>query len=195
MNQNGSGCTCNDFVDPKGYGKCEKKSPLKGHFPFVNSFSCYVNLPSTCPDIITSKKYPGQKISAEACKKYPNTFGKELYLKIQRYYYNELVLIFIGRVSPGFIRSERGKYCETDISNILKEFSPPSSQENNYTYRARNECEEYCLAHEACWGCSVDCKFQCHWNAISKCDALTDWTGLINGDVTQKPGKMDKFYV
>ena len=51
-------------------------------------------------------------------------------------------------------------------------------------------CESYCSKHQECWGCSVDCSTadNCQWNAIPECGAFQNWTGLIKGDVSQKPG-------
>ena len=54
---------------------------------------------------------------------------------------------------------------------------------------ARNECEEYCSTQENCWGCSVQCGSLCQWNAIPDCGVYDNWTGLIAGDITQKPGE------
>ena len=51
-------------------------------------------------------------------------------------------------------------------------------------------CEMYCSENNDCWGCSVYCSApdNCQWNAITDCGELLNWTGLIEGDVTQKPG-------
>ena len=51
-------------------------------------------------------------------------------------------------------------------------------------------CERYCSKHIECWGCSVDCSTSedCQWNALSDCGELKNWTGLSEGDISQKPG-------
>ena len=75
------GCTCTDYVDRKGFGNCQRKSMSKGQYPFAGKVSCYVNLPSSCPDLISSRvndrEYPDKKISAEACRDDPNTAGSK----------------------------------------------------------------------------------------------------------------------
>ena len=67
-------------MDSRRYGKCNKKSHSKRSFPFPGKFSCYVDLPSSCPDLVNSpvngRDYPDKKISAEACQDDPNIAGK-----------------------------------------------------------------------------------------------------------------------
>eukprot|EP00933_Yihiella_yeosuensis_P004590 TRINITY_DN108964_c0_g1_i1.p1 TRINITY_DN108964_c0_g1~~TRINITY_DN108964_c0_g1_i1.p1 ORF type:complete len:576 (+),score=88.66 TRINITY_DN108964_c0_g1_i1:245-1729(+) len=65
-----------------------------------------------------------------------------------------------------------------------------------HAYRAREECERFCIMHEKCWGCSVDCLSAplqydrlgkaCEWNAITSCGAELPWQGMIHGDTTMK---------
>ena len=53
-------CSCSTYVSTSGYGKCKKEyngKPL-----------CYVNTPSTCPDLKNSS-IPNQYFSYEACDK------------------------------------------------------------------------------------------------------------------------------
>ena len=59
------GCECNEFVDQKGYGKCETKynrPPLRG------SLVCYVNIPNSCSDFTPPAPGASQIMSAAACK-------------------------------------------------------------------------------------------------------------------------------
>ena len=74
------GCNCTDLVDRRGYGNCKKPGRSRFIFPFRGELSCFVNLPSSCPDLVNSpvesKEYPEKKISAEACKDDINIAGK-----------------------------------------------------------------------------------------------------------------------
>ena len=88
----------------------------------------------------------------------------------------------------GFTRSAKGKFCQYNTVNVLKEFRP-SSGAIAEAIKSRDECEEYCSTQESCWGCSVHCASPCQWNAIPACGLNNDWMGLIDGDITQKPGK------
>lgn len=56
-----TGCTCSPFLSG-GYGQCKKRDKN-----FVSSFTCYVNEPSECKDLVASAIYKDKKISAEAC--------------------------------------------------------------------------------------------------------------------------------
>ena len=79
------GCNCTNYVGYRKYGNCEKKSWTKLVYPFPEKFSCYVHLPSSCPDLVSSmvnsKEYPDKKISAEACQDNPNIAGKTTSIK------------------------------------------------------------------------------------------------------------------
>jgi len=57
------GCSCTDYVNKNGYGQCKKSHPKQ----FYNEVSCYVNLPTTCTDIIQSRTDRGKWLSHEAC--------------------------------------------------------------------------------------------------------------------------------
>ena len=87
-----------------------------------------------------------------------------------------------------FIRSEKGKYCEFNTKNTLKEFIIASSTETATAGLSRNSCEDYCRKEQTCWGCSVHCGSPCQWNAIPECGTVKDWHGMIEGDITQKSG-------
>ena len=58
------GCTCHDFINPNGYGMCNKTSRYEH---IKNKAVCYVNQPSNCSDLAFSSTNPGKKFSAEAC--------------------------------------------------------------------------------------------------------------------------------
>ena len=94
-----------------------------------------------------------------------------------------------------FIRSGKGKWCEENEKNVLKEFIPPSTSDNEdtiyYAKMMRNQCEEYCTTVDSCWGCGSHCpmKSPCQWNAIPRCgNVKCCWEGLIDGEITQKKG-------
>ena len=92
-----------------------------------------------------------------------------------------------------FIRS-KGKRCNKRKGTVLAKFrihnkTMPNGQIHNALV-ARNECENYCAAKEDCWGCSVDCEKNCHWNALQDCGVQEDYSGIIDGDITQKPGNV-----
>ena len=87
-----------------------------------------------------------------------------------------------------FIRSIKGKHCYNRNTHVLKKFPFPSEFVANATM-ALTECEKYCSRNDICWGCSVKCEIYCQWNALSECGFFEDWSGLINGDVSQKPSK------
>jgi len=60
---NRKGCSCTDYVNKNGFGQCKKSHPKQ----FYNEVSCYVNLPTTCTDIIQSRTDRGKWLSHEAC--------------------------------------------------------------------------------------------------------------------------------
>jgi len=60
---NRKGCSCTDYVNKNGFGQCKKSHPKQ----FYNEVSCYVNLPTTCTDIIQSSTDRGKWLSHEAC--------------------------------------------------------------------------------------------------------------------------------
>ena len=56
-------CSCSDFVTKDGYGNCTKTTknePEKGPF-------CYVNIPTTCSDVIDADSQAPTGYSWEAC--------------------------------------------------------------------------------------------------------------------------------
>lgn len=57
------GCSCSDFVNKNGFGRCSKEDS-----DFGGLLSCYVNLPTTCTDLVGSGSNPGKYLSANACK-------------------------------------------------------------------------------------------------------------------------------
>ena len=72
----GGGCICNDYVDSDGYGQCKKPDiafmNYKGDMDYKGfALTCYVDLPSSCPDLTNAGASLGKDYgrSAEACKK------------------------------------------------------------------------------------------------------------------------------
>ena len=56
-------CTCKDLINIGGFGNCKgSKDWNRG-----NKFTCYVNQPSTCTDLVDSSTNPGEKSSTEPC--------------------------------------------------------------------------------------------------------------------------------
>ena len=58
-----AGCKCNTFISAKGIGMCKKKDKN-----FEGAYSCYVDQPSSCPDLKESKTIPEYQLSAKACQ-------------------------------------------------------------------------------------------------------------------------------
>ena len=90
------------------------------------------------------------------------------------------------------MRSEKGKYCNTNNGDVLETFFLNSRSMQDAVV-SRNECEKYCLSKENCWGCSVSCNRTCEWKAITNCIDQKPWRGLIKGDIAQKTGKTLKY--
>merc|ERR1719203_1462767 len=60
----GSGdCSCSNFINRYGFGRCRKSDS-----DFGGRKSCYVNLPTTCTDLVKSSSNRGKFLSANACK-------------------------------------------------------------------------------------------------------------------------------
>ena len=55
-------CTCKELISPFGSGNCLQTSIRLNNKPY-----CYVDLPSSCPDLLDSSDIPGEKYSADAC--------------------------------------------------------------------------------------------------------------------------------
>ena len=96
-----------------------------------------------------------------------------------------------------FVRYQKGKWCSDGRNNVLKEFKADSSSTSpEDLVRIRNQCEDYCETNESCWGCSVACGSDahmdinagCQWNAIPSCGDVHLWAGLIEGDISRRPG-------
>ena len=56
-------CSCSDFTNRNGFGRCRKSDS-----DFGGRRSCYVNLPTTCSDLVRSNSNWGKFLSADACK-------------------------------------------------------------------------------------------------------------------------------
>lgn len=94
-----------------------------------------------------------------------------------------------------FKRSPPGKYCSENRAGVLRQFKTPSDSKSD-ALKARTQCEQYCFGEERCWGCSVDCQgaplyygilgVGCQWSAVTACGEQLDWSGSIDGDVSQK---------
>ena len=93
------------------------------------------------------------------------------------------ILVFL----QDFNRLQKGTRCQKRNKNVLKEFVFPTESFQNAT-EALVSCEQYCAKTNICWGCSIDCREQCQWNAITDCGSKVEWTGLGEGDITHKPG-------
>ena len=93
-----------------------------------------------------------------------------------------------------FIRSKKGNRCQKNNLNVLKKFKFPDGFVND-AFMALDECEKYCATKENCWGCAVYCNGgDCQINAITECGSNEKWTGLIDGDISQKPGRHPFMY-
>ena len=68
-------CKCKDLVNKSGWGNCEKVS--KGWFP--GRPICYVEKPSSCPDLKASGSVHGEHMSAKACGNVTVPISKEIY--------------------------------------------------------------------------------------------------------------------
>ena len=90
--------------------------------------------------------------------------------------------------NTGFLRSKKGKFCQKCWTAILKQFPVPVWPSLDHAVISRNNCENYCRATTACWGCSVAGLQYSQWNAITECGAVIDWAGVMEGDITQKKG-------
>ena len=55
-------CSCDEFVDEGGLGRCQKRDEN-----FNGEFSCFVNESEGCTDVKTSTNYPGKHISTAPC--------------------------------------------------------------------------------------------------------------------------------
>ena len=86
------------------------------------------------------------------------------------------------------MRSKKGNRCQKNNLNVLKRFKFPDEFMIDASM-ALGECEKYCAMKEICWGCAVHCNGgDCQFNAITECGRNESWTGLIDGDISQKPG-------
>ena len=100
-----------------------------------------------------------------------------------------------GAGPSSFVPQGKGKYCKLNHQNVLKQFEMVDVG-LHAAAAALKQCEDYCSASGACWGCSVDCsvpglgsdpsKSRCYYSAIPACGPMLDWAGLVAGDVAQK---------
>ena len=56
-------CKCNSHVDDDGFGICRKKD-----LRFFGAFSCFVDYPSSCLDVLHTPEDSGKYMSAIACE-------------------------------------------------------------------------------------------------------------------------------
>ena len=89
-----------------------------------------------------------------------------------------------------FIRYPKGTSCSHKGAIVLEQFSSTSRDPTNAS-QALKKCEEYCSWHKMCWGCSIICGQACQWNAISECNDVLQWNGLMEGDISRKPGMIE----
>ena len=73
-----SSCKCTDFVNDAGFGNCTGFSKFSFHGSLV---ACFVQLPSSCKDLVNSSAYPGKKISVQACEERKSKKFNSLYFK------------------------------------------------------------------------------------------------------------------
>ena len=85
-----------------------------------------------------------------------------------------------------FVHSGKGARCKVNDSGILKPF-PILSMQPNDTLDALLACKKYCADNEHCWGCSIQGSTSYKMNAINDCYKKETWSGLIEGEVSQKP--------
>ena len=71
----------------------------------------------------------------------------------------------------------------------------PKSNSNEDAIESLNACESYCKKEVECWGCSIHCAVAnpCQWNAIPTCGRWINWSGKIEGDITQKVSKPSEY--
>ena len=80
-------CSCSEFLTDDGFGNCKKPTknePEKGPF-------CYVNIPSTCSDVIDEDSKALTGYSWEACN---NNRGELLHIQICSYIYILIFFVF-----------------------------------------------------------------------------------------------------
>ena len=108
-----------------------------------------------------------------------------------------------------------GRRCSrrSENANVLKIFKPQTNiaykttKDGDYETAtltddnrkdamfARDECVKWCSNQENCFACSSDCsvdKDTCTWNALKQCGAWQFWDGIIEGDVSEKEGRVKK---
>lgn len=56
-------CTCNNYLDKDGFGLCQKRD-----IRFHGNFSCFVEYPSSCVDVLKVSEYNSRYMSAVACE-------------------------------------------------------------------------------------------------------------------------------
>ena len=92
-----------------------------------------------------------------------------------------------------FVRAEKGVFCNVNTGDVIAEFKFPTKTIQDAS-SALLECEKYCSRKSTCQACSILCNESCHFSAISNCFSQVEWKGLVNGDVSQKPGKRIKSF-
>ena len=75
-------CTCSDFTNENGFGKCQKASVRSVSPQAIDAMVCYVNQPSNCNDLYDSTTNPDKQLSAEACR-----YTGEIVRRFLVYYY------------------------------------------------------------------------------------------------------------
>ena len=71
---NSTDCSCSDFIDPLGEGKCQASCTRT-----KDQLCCYVNQPTGCDDARPSPVHFGE-VSEQACKKVNDEWNKYIYL-------------------------------------------------------------------------------------------------------------------
>ena len=93
-----------------------------------------------------------------------------------------------------FVHWKKGQRCQKTDDNVLETYAF-RSENITEVYAALDRCEKYCSFNYNCWGCSINRENNDQFSAISDCNGYEIWTGLIKGDISQKPGRNNIYIV
>ena len=86
-----------------------------------------------------------------------------------------------------FIHRKQYPSCNHGDEHLLEQFSSQNKRSQNNTI-SRKQCERYCTGNRKCWGCSLQCKEECLWNAHSICGNKNTSERSLSLEVSIKPG-------